>query len=132
MIKIKSFRLYVRAIIIDNLNRVLLIRKNENQKIASGEWIFPGGSVELGEPIESALSRELYEETNLEVDQLRLIGTRTIIIDEIHWQGLYFKVEIKNLDDLKNMESEKHSDLKWWSLDQLPESLDVSEKKFIS
>ncbi|WP_288529545.1 8-oxo-dGTP diphosphatase [uncultured Secundilactobacillus sp.] len=35
---------------------------------------FPGGHVELGEPIEAAMQREVYEETGLTVSQLQSCG----------------------------------------------------------
>ena len=39
-----------------------------------GRWSFPGGLMELGESAEDTARRELYEETALRVDRLRLIG----------------------------------------------------------
>lgn len=37
------------------------------------QWGFPGGSMELGESFEETARRELKEETNLEIDELKLI-----------------------------------------------------------
>lgn len=36
-------------------------------------WGFPGGSMELGESFEDVAIRELKEETNLEIDELKLL-----------------------------------------------------------
>ena len=36
-------------------------------------WGFPGGSMELGESFEEVAIRELKEETNLEIDELKLL-----------------------------------------------------------
>jgi mutator protein MutT len=53
------------AVVIDDRGRVLLIRRG--QAPDAGEWSIPGGAVELGEPIEAALRREIREETGLDV-----------------------------------------------------------------
>ncbi len=56
----------VVAVIIDNEDRVLLTKRN----IApfKGEWVMPGGKIDLGEPIVKALQREVMEEVGLKVE----------------------------------------------------------------
>ena len=55
----------VGAVIVDD-GRVLLVkRKYEPLK---GQWSLPGGMVEIGETLETALTREMLEETGLRVD----------------------------------------------------------------
>jgi ADP-ribose pyrophosphatase YjhB (NUDIX family) len=55
----------VGAVIVDDGKVVLIRRKYEPLK---GHWSLPGGMVEIGEPLEAALTRELLEETGLVVD----------------------------------------------------------------
>ena len=53
---------------------------NENDEVLMqlrtdyNKWGFPGGSMELGESFEETAQRELKEETNLEIDELRMLG----------------------------------------------------------
>jgi len=56
----------VVAVIIDNEDRVLLTKRS----IApfKGEWVMPGGKIDLGEPIVKALQREVMEEVGLKVE----------------------------------------------------------------
>ena len=55
----------VGAVIVDDGKVVLIRRKYEPLK---GQWSLPGGMVEVGEPLEAALTREMQEETGLTVD----------------------------------------------------------------
>lgn len=50
---------------------VLLIRRGKEPQL--GEWTLPGGMVELGEPIETGLRRELREETGLDVEPVEFL-----------------------------------------------------------
>jgi len=55
----------VGAVIVDEGNVLLVKRKYEPLK---GQWSLPGGMVEIGETLETALTREMLEETGLRVD----------------------------------------------------------------
>lgn len=52
----------VRAVVIDNAGRVFLIKHSYMPG-----WYLPGGGVELGETLMTALARELLEEGNISV-----------------------------------------------------------------
>ena len=55
----------VGAVIADG-GRVLLIRRRYEP--LKGQWSLPGGAVEVGEPLERAIAREVLEETGLVVE----------------------------------------------------------------
>ncbi|MBI4642721.1 MAG: NUDIX hydrolase [Deltaproteobacteria bacterium] len=57
---------------------VLLVLRG--QEPALGSWSLPGGLVELGEPLEDALRRELAEETGITVKVLGI----TAVLDRIY------------------------------------------------
>ena len=62
----------VDAVIRFNKTMIVLIRrKNPPFK---GELALPGGFVEVGERVEDACIREAYEETNIHVNIIKLIG----------------------------------------------------------
>lgn len=62
----------VVAVIIDDHERVLLTKRSIPP--FQGMWVMPGGKIELGEPIASALQREVEEEVGLEVEVGSLIN----------------------------------------------------------
>ena len=64
--------LAVDAVILYQQNSIVLIRrKNPPFK---GELALPGGFVDIGETVEQACIREAYEETNINVKIVNLIG----------------------------------------------------------
>ena len=48
--------------IVQNEQKQLLISRRQQGKHLAGKWEFPGGKVEQGESLESAMLRELKEE----------------------------------------------------------------------
>ncbi len=64
----------VGAVIEDNEGRVLLVKhKLERGGYWQGEWICPGGKLELGETLEEGAKREVKEETGLDIDIRKLL-----------------------------------------------------------
>jgi 8-oxo-dGTP diphosphatase len=66
----------VGAVILDG-DRVLLVKRGHEPR--KGEWSLPGGAVEVGETLETALVREVREETCLDVS----IGPVVDVLDRI-------------------------------------------------
>jgi len=62
-------KLDVRALILDNASRVLLVKE-----ISDGLWTLPGGWCDVGESPSEAVTREVYEETGLKVRPIRLLA----------------------------------------------------------
>jgi 8-oxo-dGTP pyrophosphatase MutT (NUDIX family) len=58
------------VIIVDDMGRILL----QQRKHPYGSWGIPGGLMELGESTEDTARREVYEETKLEIGELKLIN----------------------------------------------------------
>jgi 8-oxo-dGTP diphosphatase len=68
---IKTPLLTVDALIIYEEKIVLIKRKNLPYE---GMFALPGGFVDIGETVEEAVVREAKEETNLDIDIVRLLG----------------------------------------------------------
>lgn len=57
-------------VIIPNLEGKILLLKRAS-KIGYGGWNLPGGKIEFGELIVDASKKEVFEETNLELDEIK-------------------------------------------------------------
>jgi phosphoglycolate phosphatase-like HAD superfamily hydrolase/ADP-ribose pyrophosphatase YjhB (NUDIX family) len=71
----------VGGLIFDAAGRVLMFRTQK----WSGLWGIPGGKIKWGESSEAALRRELKEETNLDIADIRFV----MVQDCIHSQEFY-------------------------------------------
>ncbi len=60
------------VILINNKNDLVLIRRKNPP--FQGELALPGGFVDVGETVEEACIREAYEETNINVKIIKLVG----------------------------------------------------------
>ena len=68
----------VGAVILDG-DRVLLVKRAHEP--LKGEWSLPGGAVELGETLETAIARVVREETGLDVD----VGPMVDVLDRLRY-----------------------------------------------
>jgi mutator protein MutT len=66
--------LAVKAVILDNQHRCLLLRRSPANRNFVGYWEWPGGKADPGEDFATALHREIREECGLEVELTGLAG----------------------------------------------------------
>lgn len=66
--------LLVNRAIISDQNRILLLRRTKDDSYNPGLWEFPGGKVDAGEEIKTALEREVFEETGLTIGNISSIA----------------------------------------------------------
>ncbi len=82
-----KFPVSIKAIIIDD-NRVLCL-KNERD-----EWDFPGGKIKINEDIEDCLLREVKEETNLNIKNLKSLKPMNLKFNGVQVIVFLFSAEI--------------------------------------
>ena len=94
-----------------------------------GVWCVPGGALEIGESLEEGLKREVKEETGVEIEIIDLLGICDHIVpnEEVHWVSPSYLCKITK-GEPTIMEPTKHADMKWFSLEQLPQNLTITTK----
>jgi colanic acid biosynthesis protein WcaH len=112
----------VDAVIIHD-GQVLLGQRNN--KPAQGQWWLPGGRVRKGETLQAAITRKVKEETGLNLETIKQIGTGETIFPDgpfgepTHTINTYFlaipHTPITLIPDLQ------HDNLQWFS--DLPENI---------
>lgn len=112
------------ALIINDKNETLLIKRTSKTRNENGFWSKPGGGVEFGEKVEDAVKREIKEELGVEIELIKFLGFTNHIIksESQHWVAFSYLAKIIN-GELKNLEPAKHEEIKWFKLDSLPEKI---------
>jgi phosphoglycolate phosphatase-like HAD superfamily hydrolase/ADP-ribose pyrophosphatase YjhB (NUDIX family) len=76
----------VGALIFDGAGRVLMIRTHKWSNL----WGIPGGKVKLGESCEAALRREIREETDLDLTDIRFVLVQDCIHSKEFFRDAHF------------------------------------------
>lgn len=106
----------VGALIFNRAGKLFLMRSHKWK----GQWVVPGGHIELGERMEDALRREVKEETNLEIHEIEFLCFQEFIYDERFWKRshfIFFDYACKTdaTDATLNDEAEEY---RWVTLDE--------------
>ena len=123
-----------RAVVLDNDERVLLVRFDFGDRVV---WATPGGGIEEGESDEHAIRRELAEEAGLEGFELGpLVWTRTHHVPQGggRWDGQterYYLVLTPSFEPSprltwEELREEGMTAVRWWT----PDELEASEALF--
>lgn len=111
-------------VILHKDDRIALLKRADNARFAPGLYSLIGGRVEKGENFRQTLVREVYEEVGITIslEDLHFMHTFyrqgateelvALVFECFVWQGEPF-----------NKEPEKHKELVWYSINNLPENL---------
>jgi 8-oxo-dGTP diphosphatase len=113
---VKPFRLTVKAIIFDDQQRCLLVRRSAFNRNFVGCWEWPGGKLDDGEDFATALLREAREETGLEVELTALAGATQFEMPKA--QIVLLCMEARIIGGEVKL-SEEHDDFTWVPLSEL-------------
>lgn len=112
------------ATIINNNNEVLLVKRSAGSRIDPGTWSRPGGEIKFGEYGAEAVEQEVLEETGLKVKVVRPLDSSEVLSPDRkkHWVGFGYLAKHVSGEPV-NREPEKHDDIRWFPLDDLPDNL---------
>lgn len=125
------------VIILNELNQVLLILRNENPEFAlsdmrlEGTWTLPAGKVKNGETLIEAAKRKVKVETNLNVDNLEIVSIADDINEYAHFVTIGMVARM--CDGNVNLgDSQEHVDYRYFDFDNLPVNLCDPSLKIIN
>ena len=124
MIGTKPLLICGASVIIIRDGHILLQKRKDN-----GCWGYHGGCLELGERLEDAAKRELYEETGLKVNSMNFFGVFSG--PELHYiyphgDEVYIVDTVYVCDDFEgelSADAAEVSELRWFSFKDIPENL---------
>ena len=115
------------ALIINEKGEIFLSKRSQKAQNERGCWETPGGSVEFGETLVSAVKREIKEEYGAEIEILEQFPAEDHLIpdEKQHWVATTFLAKFVKGSTPKIMEPNKCDGIGWFSLDNLPTSLSI-------
>jgi 8-oxo-dGTP diphosphatase len=105
----KPFGLAVRAVILDEQGRCLLLRRSPTNKHFVGQWEWPGGKADAGEAFDAALRREVREETGLEVEPVGVVGAVGFEVDKVQVAVLCMEARLTGGELALSHEHDQHA-----------------------
>ncbi len=117
----KKFTASAAAIIINENDEVLLLNHVLRSDLS---WGIPGGFLEHGEQPETAVRREIREETGLELKNIKMIRVRTLK----HHIEILFRA---NPIGTARVQSLEINELGWFKITEMPEKMSIAQKQII-
>jgi len=124
---IDVIRVGVTAIVLNKESQVFLAQRGKETRNEKEHWEFPGGQVDFGEKLESAIEREFLEEYGMSIQVRRQFKTYEQISDENgeHWISIvYIADHISGVPQI--LEPHKCNNTDWFDIHNLPTPLTVS------
>jgi 8-oxo-dGTP pyrophosphatase MutT (NUDIX family) len=120
----ERFKPYAAAYLVLISDGKILLLRRYNTGYQDGNYSLVSGHFDGGETAAQCIAREALEEAGItiDVDELRVVN----VIHRLATDREYFDIFVsasKWLGEVTNMEPEKCDELKWFSLDSLPENM---------
>lgn len=100
-----------KAIIIDKNGKILAIRRTKTALSRPLHWDLPGGGIDFGEDAQKGMLREIKEETDLKVKNLKVIDVIAALdYKKEFWVTICYSAEVTTKKVILSFE---HDDFKW-------------------
>lgn len=108
--ELDDFKIILLGVVYDTKTKKILIGKRENDPfIKRLSWVFPGGRLNKNEDVEAALKKRIKEKTNLTVENLGSVFSKTYS-ERKDFVAIYFLCEVTGG---KQIAQGGFTDLKW-------------------
>ncbi|HEY0189081.1 MAG TPA: NUDIX domain-containing protein [Cellulomonas sp.] len=125
------FRRAARVLLLDDQDRLLLVRGHDVDQPERSWWFTVGGGIDAGESDQQAALRELREETGILLGPADLVGpvlTRSAVFDFLartcRQDEVFYLARVPSglplaRDGWTAVEAELLDEMRWWPLDEL-------------
>lgn len=127
----------IGIMIFNEEGKILLLLRNHDQIKADsmmrleGTWTLPAGKVKINENLKQAAIRKAKEETNLDINGIRVISVADDINEYAHFVTIgVLAIGYSGQIDLGN--SEEQVEYGFYNLNELPDSLCEPSRKIIN
>ena len=119
--KRERYKLSVSVFLVIRRGKEILLLKRENTGWMDGFFSIPAGAIDGNETLVNAVIREAQEEVGITVDHKDVLLSHTMhcFTHNEEWLGQFFSTK-KWKGDLRVMELNKHSEIKWVEVNNLP------------
>lgn len=129
------FRRGARCLLLDDADRLLLVRGHDAGEVTRSWWFTVGGGLAPGEDPRVGAAREVREETGIDLDAARLVGpvlTRSAVFDfarvTCRQDEQFFLARVPagaviSTDSWSRLERDVLDELRWWDLDELAQAV---------
>lgn len=119
----------------EDISKILFVKRNKEKRTKQrADWGNIGGKIEPGETSKESCLRETKEETGLKLDKnnINLIEVKELPNFHPEWHGIQFIYAVKINENTKIKINDESESFKWFSLDNLPESMLDKKEDIIS
>ncbi|MFI5932267.1 NUDIX hydrolase [Actinoplanes sp. NPDC051494] len=120
----------VTAVVLDDDDRVLLVRRSDN-----GRWALTTGCLEPGEQPAAGALREVMEETGVTATVERLIAVEALELstypngDQVHWLDVGF--HCRYAGGAARVNDDESTEVRWFTRADVPE-LDERQTRYLA
>ena len=120
----ERFKIYIAAYLILAKDEQVLLLRRANTGYQDGNYSLVAGHLDGGETARQCIIREAEEEAGIKLRpaDLEVVHVMHRFRPEREYIDIYLKSNVWD-GDITNMEPEKCGELKWFSLDNLPDNI---------
>lgn len=124
----KSF-VIVKLLVVNQKGEVLSLRRGEDAPRRAGEWDFPGGFLDEGEDLTTAILREAKEEAGLDIEWARVVFAMSDPDSGRHGSGTWvvFAVHVNSTPDVTL--SFEHQEFAWLAPEALFDRIEYDRQR---
>lgn len=117
---------FVGVVLVDDQDRIYLIKEADKYNISLGRWNLPGGSVDGNESLLDSAQRETGEETGYKAEVTEMLGCYKCKKGDYSWLYTVFKAELRGEGEA--IQDTGVEDGRWFSRDEF---LNLDQSKIV-